>query len=64
MDFVFVTYCSEKWIRPCFESLMHSDSDMAEAAIYVVDNGSADRTVLCLEQMKESMKNTLKRFRL
>ena len=64
MDFVFVTYCSEKWIRPCFESLMHSDSDMAEAAIYVVDNGSADRTVLCLEQMKEKYEKYVKTFQI
>ena len=62
-DLVFVTYNSEKWIYPCFSSIINSDYDLKKLNIIVIDNASSDRTVILLKNLKfeiEKKFNSLK----
>lgn len=51
-----MAYNSEKWIERCFSSLRRSAGGLKEVHIFVVDNGSADRTLEKLYQEKEKLR--------
>lgn len=53
-DVIYVTYNSEKWIRPCFSSW--EDEPMKSSVnVIVIDNGSSDGTLDALEDVKQEM---------
>lgn len=62
VDIVYVTYNSEKWITNCFSSLMRSEYDLKKVNIYVVDNGSTDRSVSLLQDIKERICGSVGKF--
>lgn len=64
IDLVYVTYNSEKWLNQCFESVLHSQFDLKEINVYVVDNASTDHTVAALNVIKHSAENLLNSFQI
>lgn len=55
MDLVYVSYNSEKWIEGCFESLAASRGGLKDLHVWIMDNGSTDRSVELLFKMKETV---------
>ena len=62
LDLVYVSYNSSKWIDDCFASIMRSDYNLKDIAVYVVDNASTDDTLQKLEAVKERYKEKLAGF--
>lgn len=62
MDLVYVAYNSEKWIAPCFSALQKSSYERKKLNVFVVDNGSTDRTVEMLYQVKKEWENRAGKF--
>ena len=52
MDFVFVSFNSEQWIKNCFLSIVNLDYNLKEINIWVVDNCSTDASVQRLNEIK------------
>lgn len=50
-------YNSEKWLRPCLESLMDQDLPIDEYEIVCVDDGSTDGSVAIIEKYQKRYSN-------
>ena len=62
-DVIYITYNSEKWIRPCFSS-WENEEFKNSVNIIVVDNGSIDGTLEVLEEIKCKMGPLFASFRI
>lgn len=54
IDVIYVTYNSEKWIRPCFSS-WEKEAAKSSVNVFIADNGSTDRTLRVLEELKQEI---------
>lgn len=64
IDIVYVTYNSEKWIRKSIESLVHSNFDISQINVVVVDNASNDNTLEILEEVREKVIHSINSFQI
>ncbi len=62
IDFIYVTYNSEKWIDKCFKSILECEYDKKKINLIIVDNDSTDQTLGKLRKFEKENTNIFGSF--